>query len=146
MFTFTEAQMKELLGTLGLPAECEDPDLALATAADMSKASVGDPVALASRAGLTTIDPVALTALQAEAQEARTLKAAAAQQAVSVVVETAIEKGKIPPARKQHWMNLITNDPELGKVLTSMPEGVIPTTEIGHSVEPDEGSGDQPWF
>jgi hypothetical protein len=137
--TFTDEQAKNLLALLGLPADTSDIDTILATVQDLADTSQGAPdqVAAARAAGLVTIDPTSLASLQAEATEGRTLKAAAARQEVEIEVDSAVRAGKIPPARREHWVGLVAADAELGKVLASMPANVIPVQELGHGGEPD---------
>ncbi|RKR94893.1 hypothetical protein DFJ75_1698 [Williamsia muralis] len=147
-FEFTADQTNKLLELLGLSPD--DPSIDVATILtvieDMSKASAGDPIAAAKKAGLTTIDPESLTHLQAEAQKGRDLIAASARREVEDKVDTAIKAGKIPPARKGHWITLVTNDGALGEVLASMPANVLPVAEIGHSGGAEDAAEPAEWF
>lgn len=68
------------------------------------------------------------------------MAAAAAQQRIEASVEDAVRKGKITPARRKHWVTLITADPGMAEVLASVPnETAAPMTEAGHSMNPDPG-------
>lgn len=130
--TLDDNQTAQLIQALGLPADTTDIDTILSTVADMAKTDGGDVVAAAKRAGLATIDPESLVQLQAAAQHGREIAAAAAKQRVEDAVESAIHAGKIPVARRAHWVTLITNDKAMADVLASMPDDLIPMNEMGH--------------
>lgn len=138
--TFDDTQSAQLLQLIGLPEDTTDLDTIHAAVADMAKADGGDAVAAAKRAGLATIDPDSLVQLRADAQRGRDLAAAAAKHEVEQTVESAIKAGKIPVARRGHWITLITNDKGMGEVLASMPDDLIPMNEIGHN-HPGEDEG-----
>ncbi|SOX53700.1 hypothetical protein MAAFP003_2374 [Mycobacterium ahvazicum] len=137
--TFDDTQSAQLLQAIGLPEDTTDLDLVQAAVADMAKASGGDPVAAAKRAGLATIDPESLVQLRADAQRGRDIAAAAAQHEIEEKVEKAIHAGKIPVSRRKHWVQLIGADKGMADVLASMPDNLIPMEEIGHGVGVMEG-------
>jgi hypothetical protein len=61
------------------------------------------------------------------------------RQADEALVAASISKGKIPPARKQHWMAALASDREgVTKTLNELAPGLIPTTESGHSQDRDD--------
>lgn len=141
---FDDDQAAALLDALGLPADTTDIDTALATVKDAVTASTAEnaqPSAVAAaarRVGLELIDADTITALRRDANEGRQIKAAAARQKIEDAVADAINKGKITPARRKHWLNLIEADPGMAEVLASVPnETAVPLTEIGH------GQGDE---
>lgn len=153
--TLTDEQTAALLEALGLPPDTVDADLVVDTTKDLAaQAQALDPAkpstvaAAAKRNGLEVIDPATLSALRADAQEGRNLAAAAAQQRITAAVDDAIGKGKITPARRQHWEALIKADPGMADVLASVPnETAVPLTELGHSNEPSsDRDGDSGWF
>lgn len=141
--TFEHDQAAALLEALGLPDDTTDMQLVLDTVVDLAAQAAGvDPekpstvAAAARQAGLEVIDHDTAQALRRDAAEGRKLAAAAAQQKIEASVDDAISKGKITPARRKHWVNLIGADPGMAEVLASVPnETAVPMTEIGHSVE-----------
>ncbi|WP_328856366.1 phage protease [Williamsia herbipolensis] len=159
--TLTDDQSAQLLDLIGLPADTTDVDTILATVTDLVAAEQGATdgqndqkpstvAAAARRIGLETVDTDTLASLRSQAAEAGTLKAAAARRGVEQSVDSAIKAGKIPPSRRDHWVGLVTADAELGKVLASMPDNVVPLVEIGHGLnsngtQPDE-QDDAGWF
>lgn len=62
-------------------------------------------------------------------------------------VDDAIAKGKITPARREHWLKLIGADPAVADVRAKTPnETAVPLTEIGHDVGQEDGSTGRDWF
>ncbi|MHA7661847.1 hypothetical protein [Mycolicibacterium sp. HS_4_1] len=144
--TFDDTQATALLGPLGLPADTTDAATIVATVVDalaadnLTNAAPSAIIAAAEKAGLEVIDPDTLTALRADATEGRQLKAAVERQRVEDVVNSAVNRGAITLARKEHWVNLIAADPAMAAVLKNTPdETAVPLTAIGHSNEPQDG-------
>lgn len=133
-----------IIATLGLDATAT-PDDVLAAIGDLvtsEAADAGKPSAIAAAAGkigLQVIDEATVTELRAAADEGRRIKAAAAQQHREHVVDTAVRRGAITPARRQHWLTLLQHDPEMEQVLASTPdETAYPIRELGHSGDVDD--------
>lgn len=144
--TFDDEQTAALLEALGLPAETDDPHLIVDTAVDLA-AQLGDPAkpstiaASAKRAGLEVLDTDTAAALRRDAAEGRKIAAAAAKAKVEAAVADAVDKGKITPARRKHWVTLIEADPGMADVLAAVPaETAVPLTEVGHAA--DDGTED----
>ncbi|GAA1681712.1 hypothetical protein MMUR_05450 [Mycolicibacterium murale] len=142
--TFDDDQAAKLLTALGLDPTTTDIETTLATVQDAVTASTAEgaaPSAVAAAArrnGLEVLDADSLEALRRDANEGRKIAAAQAKAKIEGEVNDAIHKGKITPSRKQHWMTLLTNDPEMGKVLAGIaPETAVPLTELGHSISND---------
>lgn len=143
--TFNDDQEAELLKTLGLPAAEPgetDVQLVLDAVNDLADLSV-DPAkpsalaAIAKQSGLEVVDTASLAALRTDAAEGRRLAAAAELAKVEASVDDAIRHGKIPPARRGHWIALLQADPGMAGVLAEIPnETAVALTELGHSIEP----------
>ncbi|SCY41848.1 Mu-like prophage I protein [Rhodococcus erythropolis] len=146
--TFNDEQTTALLEALGLAADTADVAVILAAIADLAVAE-NAIAAKAAGKGLTLIDAAQLAALELAAEEGRTVSAAAAKAVVNGHVDTAIREGKLPPARRDHWVKLIEADAAMADVLASAPV-VIPVTEAGYgnAVGGHDGAGDEksPWF
>jgi hypothetical protein len=54
------------------------------------------------------------------------------------LVAAAITDGRIPPASKDGWLQLLESDPNGEKTLASLAKGIVPVTERGHGHAPDE--------
>ena len=153
---FTDEQAAALLEALGLPAETTDAQLVIDTTKDLaSQAEAVDPAkpstvaAAAKRNGMEVLDKETAAALRRDAAEGRRLTAAAVLAKVEASVDDAINKGKITPGRRGHWVTLIQADPGMAEVLASVPnETAVPITELGHSSDPIAKTGDDApeWF
>jgi hypothetical protein len=159
---FTPEQTGAILGLLGLPTDTDDPDVivtvlqdALADAAandqgdDPSADMPTNAIAAAARkAGLELVDSATIAELRQAAKEGRRMAAEARKAELEGIVNAAVAKGKITPARKQHWVTLIDADPGMADVLASVPdETAVPLTEVGHGLV-DDGTlpENQQWF
>lgn len=145
--TFDDEQTTALLGPLGLPADTTDPTTVLATVVDalaadtLANAAPSAIIAAAEKAGLEVVDPDTLAALRNDATEGRKMKATIERQRIEEVVASAVSRGAITVARKDHWVNLITADPEMATILKNTPdETAVPLNEIGHGVSNEGGT------
>ncbi|MFW0787569.1 phage protease [Gordonia sp. CPCC 206044] len=140
---WTDDQAARLYDLLGLPLDgsvTADDILAVIeslvaqeTTPDQQTSGTAAATAAAARLGLEVIDRDSLAALRTEADEARTVKAQAAQAKIEGTVQAAVAKGKIPPARAHHWIELIAADPTMADTLAAIPnETAVPMNEIGH--------------
>jgi hypothetical protein len=58
------------------------------------------------------------------------------------LVAAAIADGRIPPARKDHWLNYLKADMEGGaQVLAALTPNIIPLEERGHGRTDENGDG-----
>jgi len=124
-----------LLEALALPADTTDPELvALAVEDAITAPASGQQTAAA--AGLTQVDPDTLAALRRDAEQGRAIAAAAVQRDRATLVAAAVNRGSITPARRQHWLTVLSADPGMADTLASLPAGLVPVTgEIGHAIE-----------
>ena len=84
--------------------------------------------------GVTTIETSVLSELQSAATEVRAIREEQAASRRSSLVEAAISDGRIPPARRDHWLAALKADEEgMAPVLAGLAKGTIPVEEIGHS-------------
>ncbi|TDK88658.1 hypothetical protein [Mycolicibacterium mucogenicum] len=152
--TFTDEQATALLEALGLPADTTDAQLVVDTTVDLAaqaqavdSAKPSTVAAAAKRNGMEVLDKETAAALRRDAAEGRRLTAAAVLAKVEASVDDAINKGKITPGRRGHWVTLIQADPGMAEVLASVPnETAVPMTELGHSSDADTSDGAAEWF
>ncbi len=109
--TFSDEQTAALLEALGLQPDTDDAQLVVDTAADLAAQAAGmNPeqpstvAAAARRHGLELVDHDTHEALKRDAAEGRKIAAAAARAKVEAAVDDAVNKGKITPARRKHWV------------------------------------------
>lgn len=126
-----------LLDALGLPPDADPEMVALAV-----EDAVTTPVA--ASAGLVQVDPDTLTALRREAEQGRTIAAAAVQRERTQLVAAAVAAGKITPARREHWLTVLAADPVMANTLAALPAGLVPMVELGYSGE--EVAEPAAWF
>ena len=82
------------------------------------------------------LDNDTAAALRRDAAEGRKIKTAAAKAKVEASVDDAVDKGKITPSRRKHWVTLIEADPGMADVLAAVPnETAVPLIEVGHGTD-----------
>lgn len=97
---------------------------------------------IAAKAGLSLVSNEALTALQAQAKAGAEARAQQVRENHARIVDSAVSDGRIPPARRDHWLSQLEADPEgITNVIAALP-AVINMTEIGHSVSNELTSED----
>ncbi|GJJ23727.1 head maturation protease, ClpP-related [Mycolicibacterium mageritense] len=99
----------------------------------------------AAKLGLTIIDPGTYAEMQNNAALGAKAHAQMETQRITAIVEAAIDTGKIPPARKDHFVTLMRAD-ETGTtaLLASIPPGTaVPMNELGHALDPVAMAGGQ---
>lgn len=132
-----DTQLATLRQKVGVSADADlDTVFAALDEALLERANPSAPPA-----GTVHIDEAALAALQADAAAGR----AALDEQVSAqrvaLVTAAVNDGRIPPARKEHWLAQLAADDEGARsVLAGLPKGLIPVAELGHGDGVDDAS------
>lgn len=147
---FTPEQITRLLEALGLGADVTDAELVVTAVEELVTAP---PVAAASAAaaGGVVLDPASYDELKRNADRGVALAAAAKTREATTAVDAAISAGKLPPARRQHWLNVIQADPAMAATLKAMPVVfTLAGAELGHSDPglngPDDVTEPAAWF
>ena len=144
--TVAEALWTRVLEALALPADA-DVETVVAALEDLVTTPPADPKAVAAAAGLTALDPAVVEQLKADAEQGRTIAAAAAKREVTEKVAAAVRRGAITPARSQHWIELISADPVMASTLEKLPnELAVPMAEAGHGQGAEELVETAEWF
>jgi hypothetical protein len=86
---------------------------------------------LAAKQGLALVDKATLDQIAAGAKAGADLKIERDKAARDTVIAAAVQQGKIPPARREHWATLYDNDPEGTKTTLAGLASVIPLGERG---------------
>lgn len=130
------AGLRERLGI----TEASVSDESILSALDEALAEQTDPAAQPAAQvpeGLTLIDTSQLASLQASAARIDTIERERASERREALVTAAVDDGRIPPARRDHWLAQLSADEEgMAPILAQLPS-VIPVTEIGHSDDVD---------
>ncbi|MGH3658196.1 MAG: phage protease, partial [Micromonosporaceae bacterium] len=150
---FSDEQLTTLRQKLGTPEDADEAtilaalDEALEERADPPAAppkSEDTPVPLAASTGKTpagavVIDSETLERLQAQGRQGEAAAARLAKDDRDRAVEAAVQAGKFPPSRKQHWQTAWDHDPEGTKqALASMPPNMVPLVSAGNLGDPEE--------
>lgn len=139
-----DADDDTLLGALDEAlAEGED------AAAEQSSQTAESVTQAAARLGLTVVDSAVLDQLRNDAALGRQASERQDREDRERIVDAAITKGKIPPARREHWLNLLKADKAMVDTLNALPDELAaPMREIGHSVADESATNDADlsWF
>ncbi len=124
------ADLRNTIATrLGIPAE-NVTDEQVVTALDERLASAPTNVVPGTR----IVDDARLEQLEADAAAGREARAEQVKERRAKVVDKAIEDGKIPPSRRDHYVGLMKADEEgTTELLDQLAAGTIPTAEKGES-------------
>lgn len=144
------------LQKLGLDAEADADAINAAIAAlptggeaeSVTEATPEQIAAAAKKHGLVLLDEGVVSGLRADAAAGREARDRQQDEDDAKVVDTAISKGKITPARRDHFLASMKADREGTTTLLekTLQESAIPLTAIGHSTEPAENVTDNPVY
>ena len=109
-------------------------------AGEESAAASTAGVVQAATPGTVVLDSAQHQALIADAAAGREARNQQIQDHRETVVSAAVNDGRIPPARKQHWLDLLEADPEAEKTLNSLAKGLVPLDEAGFTGGVDEAN------
>lgn len=123
---------------LGLPADATE-DQALNALEEQLTAPAA---ASAPPAGTVLIEESQLNALREGAEAGRTALAEQARSSRESAVNTAIDEGRIAPARREHWLKALEADPAAVETLNSLEKGLVPLEAKGHTGGVAEASDD----
>lgn len=139
--TMSEAVIKGLRERLGVPADANLDDAGILAALDeaLTEQAEGAPVAAAA-AGTVTMDAAQYADLQASAAEGRTARQEQLAAARTTLVDAAVNDGRIPPARRQHWLDSLEADLGMADTLAGLAKGLVPLNPAGYTGGVDESS------
>ena len=126
------AGLRERLGI----TEASATDESILSALDEALAEQSDPAPQAAAQvpeGLALIDVDQLASLQSAAARIGAIEEERATERRESLVTAAVSDGRIPPARRDHWLAQLAADEEgMAPILAALPP-VIPLAEVGHS-------------
>ncbi|OZE35612.1 MULTISPECIES: head maturation protease, ClpP-related [unclassified Rhodococcus (in: high G+C Gram-positive bacteria)] len=105
-------------------------------------------LAVIQKNGLGVVENAALTELIAKAERGDQARAQQMQEANNAVIDTAIREGRIAPASREQFLNLLTDNPEgTRKLIDQLPKNLVPVEESGHGQSPANAvEEDLGWF
>ncbi|NHI16857.1 head maturation protease, ClpP-related [Microbacterium excoecariae] len=139
--TMSEKITKGLRERLGLTAEVDDE--AMLTALDErlnAEPAAREPAATPE--GVTMIDEDQLAALRRDAADGREAREAQRTAERVATVDAAVNTGRIPPARREHWLQQLEADPGAAETLNSLAAGTVPLEAKGITGGVDEAPDD----
>lgn len=138
----SDTLLNGLRDRLGLTADAElTEDQALA-ALDEALAERAEPTNHTPPAGVVQLDQAQYEDLQAAAKEGREARAQQVADQRALTVDAAVKDGRIPPARREHWVAQLAADPGAVEVLNGLQPGTIPVAAAGYTGGVDEASDD----
>lgn len=135
---FTDEQLTTMRHQLGLADDADETAItdAFAEALDaLAKALAerADPPAQLPD-GVVTIDATQLAELQARARRGEEARTQQESDERIRLVDNAIHSGRIPPARREHWLAQLEADLGAAATLQNLAPGLVPVDgEIGHA-------------
>lgn len=137
--TMSDALKKGLRERLGISAEANLDDDALLAAVDevLAEQDTAAPTAAAGTVVLDEAQYADLQAAAAEGREARNQQLAAERAAI---VDSAVDDGRIPPARREHWINALAADPGIAETLAGLAPGLVNLSPAGYTGGVDQAS------
>ncbi|MGO4143708.1 head maturation protease, ClpP-related [Paenarthrobacter sp. YAF11_1] len=137
--TMSDALKKGLRERLGISAEANLNDDALLAAVDevLAEQDTAAPTAAAGTVVLDEAQYADLQAAAAEGREARNQQLAAERAAI---VDSAVNDGRIPPARRDHWINALAADPGIAETLAGLAPGLVNLSPAGYTGGVDQAS------
>lgn len=147
--------LDQLRTRLGLPEDATEEQINETLAAEQPETFTQDQVdavvasareeaaAAASTSDDETVrfDRTTADQLRADAAAGREAREQQIRSERDQLVAAAVEDGRIPPARREHWRNLLNHDPEgTASTLASLEKGLIPVTQRGTSKNDDDAA------
>lgn len=135
--------IKGLREQIGIPAEASLTDTEILAALAEALAEKAEPVApvlAAPAAGTVVMDEAAYNELKAQAADGSAARQEQLTTARVNLVNDAVNDGRIPPARREHWENALEADPGMEATLAGMAKGLVPLDPAGYTGGVDESS------
>lgn len=132
-----------IMNRLGIPADSDGPTVLAAL--DEALAERAEPTAGAPALpeGVVAIDSATLDALRGDAAAGRDARNQQDATRRADIVTRAVNEGRIPPARAEHWAAQLAADEEgATATLNSLEAGTIPLAAKGYSGGVDESGDD----
>lgn len=93
--------------------------------------------------GTALVDQVTLDELRADARAGREARTRQVRDDQARLVNTAVEDGRIAPARREHWLAALKADPGAAEVLAALqPGGMLPLAAQGYTGGVEEAPDD----
>ncbi|MBD8019382.1 head maturation protease, ClpP-related [Brevibacterium gallinarum] len=139
--SMSDTLLQEIGNRLGIPAGTDlTEETALAALDEALKERADDQPAASIPDGTVLLDSAEHDRLRRESGELAAIRQAREVEAREQRVDAAIADGKIPPARRDHWLAQLAADAGAADVLDALAPGTIPTTPAGFTGGIDEST------
>lgn len=139
---FTPEQLTSLRQKLGVQDDA-DADQILGALSEALEERAEPVTAATTPPGTVVVDEATLEALRADAASGAEARRQQEREHREALVDSAVRDGRIPPARRDHWVAMLAADAGAAETLASLAKGTIPTSEAGHDTFSDsDGSAD----
>ncbi|WP_179017466.1 head maturation protease, ClpP-related [Paenarthrobacter nitroguajacolicus] len=128
----SDALKKGLRERLGISAEANLDDDALLAAVDEVLAEQ-DTVTATAAAGTVVLDEAQYANLQAAAEEGRAARNQQLAAERAAIVDSAVNDGRIAPARRDHWVAALAADPGMAETLAGLAPGLVNLKPSGYT-------------
>lgn len=141
---FSDEQLTTMRQTLGLAENADEATIVAALGEALEERA--EPTAAATTAvpeGMSLVETAVLDDLRTGAAAGRSAREQLDHQARDAAIDAAIADGRTTPARREHWVASWTADADGTRdMLAALAPGLaVPTSESGHSGEPEAGIG-----
>jgi ATP-dependent Clp endopeptidase proteolytic subunit ClpP len=133
----SEALKKGLRERLGISAEATLDEDGLLSALDEALAEQ-ETTASAPAAGTVVLDEAQYNALRNDAAAGREARQQQLATARENLVDSAVNDGRIAPARKEHWIKALAADPGMEETLAGLAPGLVNLSPAGYTGGVDE--------
>lgn len=152
---FSDEQLSTMRERLGIAADADEATIvaalneALDEQADPAPTPAPTPPA-GPPPGVVQVSQDVFDQMRADATAGREAANRQAREDRERVVDAAVADGRIPPARREHWIGAIAADAGMGEVLAGLQAGLVPVDQPrGHAQEAtndDPAQTDDYWF
>ncbi|GAA2022470.1 head maturation protease, ClpP-related [Pseudokineococcus marinus] len=142
---FTDEQLTTMRQELGLGGDADEATIVAALTealAERAEPSAPSPTASLPE-GTSLIETATLDELRADARAGREARTQQITDRNDALVRAAVDDGRIPPVRADHWRAQLAADPGAAEVLASLEPGTVPLAAKGHDGDHD-GAGNDP--
>ncbi|RZU61748.1 head maturation protease, ClpP-related [Zhihengliuella halotolerans] len=129
---------------LGINADAELTDEDILAALDEALDEVADPAPAATQTpqapGTVVLDETQYAELTKNAKAGAEARARQQREDRAALVNAAVNDGRIPPSRRDHWDGLLAADPGAKDVLAKLAKGTVPLESAGYTGGVDQAS------
>ena len=139
----SDALKQGLMKRLGIKPDAELDDDAVLAELDEAleeRADEGSRGPAQLPEGVVAVDADTYQQLQQDAQAGREAREQQLVERRENLVDSAIQDGRIAPARRDHWLKSLAADPGSAEVLASLEKGTVPLAPKGYTGGVDEAS------